>query len=284
MSKARSNGPRGCLPWVLGGVLLWLWFTGDHDQWRDVAPNVVQYDPSGLPGFRSPRRPLPKIGESFVIADPGPQQDSQGTAFAVDRDGTWLTAQHVTHGCDRLGLSDSNRIDPILDVVESTEADVSVIRNGPRPQFALALTDDLPAVGSLGYHMGFPAGEPSVVASRYIGQTYARRAGPGGQTEPILAWAEGERLPPADGSLGGISGGPTLDERGRVVGVNAASTPRRGRVLTTDPAAIARLVVASAAVDEPGEARALATPARAADLFRTLVERAIIRQVYCDVR
>ena len=32
-----------------------------------------------------------------------------------------------------------------------------------------------------------------------------------------------------------------------MVGVNAASTPRRGRVLTTDPLAVLRLVVASAA-------------------------------------
>ena len=278
MSKQRSSNRRGCLPWVLGGVLLWVWFTGDDPQWQNEPLTVEQYDP------RSPRRPMPQFGESFVIADPGPQQDSQGTAFAVDRDGTWLTAQHVTNGCDRLGLVSGDGIDALVDVFESTEADVSVIRRGPQAQFALALTEDLPEAGSKGYHMGFPAGQPSVVVSRYIGQTYAQRGGPGGASEPILAWAEGERFPPADGPLGGISGGPTFDELGRVVGVNAASTPRRGRVLTTDPMAILRLVVASAAVDEPGEVTDLATPAAAAALFRVLLDRGIIRQVYCDVR
>lgn len=278
MGKARGSNRRGCLPWVLGGVLLWIWFSGDDQDWQDTGLTVEQYDP------RSPRRPMPEIGESFVIAESGPQQDSQGTAFAVDRDGTWLTAQHVTHDCDRLGLVQDDAIDPLSDVFESAEADVSVIRRGPKPQLALALTEELPSEGSLGYHMGFPAGEPSVVVSRYIGQTYAQRGGPGGATEPILAWAEGERFPPADGSLGGISGGPTFDQQGRVVGVNAASTPRRGRVLTTDPMAILRLVAASAAVDDRGEVADLATPDAATALFQVLLDRGVIRQVYCDVR
>ncbi|MFN3474583.1 MAG: serine protease [Blastomonas sp.] len=278
MSSQRKRNRRGCLPWVLGAVLLWIWFSGDDAQWQDAPLTVERYDP------RSPRRPMPEIGESFVIADPGPQQNSQGTAFAVDRDGTWLTAQHVTNGCARLGLVSSRGVEALVDVFQSTEADVTVIRQGPQAQFALALTDEIPSEGSLGYHMGFPAGEPTVVVSRYIGQTFAQRGGPGGVAEPILAWAEGDRFPPGDGPLGGISGGPTFDQQGRVVGVNAASTPRRGRVLTTDPQAILRLVEASAAVDEPGVMTELATPASAAALFRALLDRGIIRQVYCGVR
>jgi serine protease Do len=278
MTSPRGSNRRGCLPWVLGGVLLWVWFSGDDEQWQDTPLSVEQFDP------RSPRRPQPDIGESFVIADPGPQQDSQGTAFAVDRDGTWLTAQHVTNDCDRIGMVGADGIDAISDVIESREADVSVIRQGPLPDFALALSDDIPPEGSLGYHMGFPAGEPSVVVSRFIGASSAQRAGPGGQSEPILVWAEADRLPPADGPLGGISGGPTFDELGRVIGVNAASTPRRGRVLTTDPMAILRLVVASAAVDDTGEVTDLSSPDSAARLFQALLDRRIIRQVYCDVR
>lgn len=278
MSSTRGTNRRGCLPWVLGGVLLWVWFSGDGGDWGDVPLSVEQFDP------RSPRRPMPGIGESFIIADPGPQQDSQGTAFAVDRDGTWLTAQHVTHDCDRIGLVADDGIDAVSDVVESREADVSLIRQGPLPEFALALTEDLPTEGSTGYHMGFPAGEPSVVVSRFIGASYAQRGGPGGEAEPILVWAEGDRLPPTNGPLGGISGGPTFDEQGRVVGVNAASTPRRGRVLTTDPMAIQRLVVASAAVDGVGEVTDLSSPDRAVRLFQALLDQGIVRQVYCDVR
>jgi S1-C subfamily serine protease len=278
MSKARTSNRRGCLPWVLGAVLLIVWFGGSEEEWGDAPLSVEQFDP------RSPRRPMPDIGESFVIADPGPQQDSQGTAFAVDRDGTWLTAQHVTHGCDRIGLVAEDGVDAISDVLESGEADASVIRQGPLPEFALALTEELPEEGAFGYHMGFPAGNPAVVVSRFLGAAYASRGGPAGQSEPILAWAEAERVPSFDGPLGGISGGPTFDEQGRVVGVNAASTPRRGRVLTTDPLAVLRLVVASAAVDESGEVTDLSSPDRAARLFQLLLDRGIIRQVYCDVR
>lgn len=278
MSTSRSASRRGCLPWVLAVVLLWLWFSGDRQDWGDTTLKVEQFDP------RSPRRPMPDIGESFVIAEAGPQQDSQGTAFAVDRDGAWLTAQHVTHQCDRLGLVADGGIEEVVDVVESAEADVAVIRQGPQADFALALTDEVPPEGSLGYHMGFPAGEPAVVVSRFIGATYAQRGGPGGLAEPIFAWAEEERFPNRDGELGGISGGPTFDRQGRVIGVNAASTPRRGRVLTTDPSAILRLVDASAVVDDQGQVTDLATPAKAAALFQVLLGRAVIRQVYCDVR
>ncbi|WP_373487168.1 serine protease, partial [Blastomonas sp.] len=218
MSRRTSGSRRGCLPWVLGAVLLWLWFSGSDDSWRDSDLSVQQFDP------RSPRRPLPDIGESFIIAEAGPQQDSQGTAFAVDSDGAWLTAQHVTTGCDRLGLARDNRVEAITDVLESREADVSILRSGPVAQFALRVADQAPASGDYGYHMGFPAGVPTVVVSRFIGAALALRGGPGGPQEPIFAWAEGDRLPAGDGPLGGISGGPTIDTAGQVVGVNAAST------------------------------------------------------------
>ena len=85
---ARKQGC-GCLPFVLGALLLAVaWGTQDA-----VIPplQVEQFDP------RSPRRPMPQWGdEQFVIEDRlGGPADSMGTAFAVDRDGAWLTAEHV---------------------------------------------------------------------------------------------------------------------------------------------------------------------------------------------
>jgi len=274
---------RGCLPWVLGAVIVYIWIAGGENDFGGQRVEIEQFDPE-LDG-RSPRRPLPQVaGESFIIEDSGPQQDSQGSAFSVDRDGIWLTAQHVTHGCDRLGLVDNDRIELVGRVLESREADVSIIRDGPRSTAALPISVEPPQAGDYGYHMGFPAGNAAVVISRFMGAASASR-GPGrAGREPIYAWAEEARSPASNGPLGGISGGPTLDSYGRVVGVNSASTHRRGRVLTTDPNAMMRLIDASGDVDEQAVVSPLPGPQDAVRRFRQMLAIGTIRQVYCDVQ
>ena len=51
----------------------------------------------------------------------------------------------------------------------------------------------------------------------------------------MLVWAETGRTEGLNGTLGGLSGAPALDDRGRVVGVTIAESPRRGRIYTTAP-------------------------------------------------
>ena len=111
---------------------------------------------------RSPRRPTPHwSSESFVIEDrPGGPTDSMGTAFAINRDGDWLTAEHVTHGCARIGLEDNGAARAVGRVLESGEADAALVRSGLESDVALPLAGRTPNVGTPGYHLGFPAGEP----------------------------------------------------------------------------------------------------------------------------
>lgn len=266
----------GCLPFILGALVLAVWFGGGRSPL--VPLEVEQFDP------RSPRRPLPQWGnESFVIEDrPGGPADSMGTAFAVDGDGAWLTAEHVTHGCARVGLEDDGYARPVSRVLESRESDAALIRDGIAIRARLPLSAAMPPSGSRGYHMGFPAGEPTLVTSELIGAADARRGG-GGRTQPVLAWAERARIPDGDGPLSGISGGPTFTESGHVVGINSASTDRRGRILTTDPEAMTRLVVASGAVDERAVAYPFADMADAMRRFAGWVDEGMIRRVFCDV-
>lgn len=265
----------GCLPMVLGGILLALWFGGGGQ----YAPplEVESYDP------RSPRRPAPEDGERYVIEDKGAPQDSVGTAFAIDSDGIWLTAEHVTAGCDRLGLADGRYARGVSRIVESRQSDAALIRDGLPSATVLPLGADVPQPGATGYHMGFPANEPTVVFSELIGATNARRGLGGLRSEPILAWAERARVPDGDGPLSGISGGPTLDSTGRVVGINSAATDRRGRVLTTDPRAIAGLVDATASVDERPPPGPIADRRAAVAWFTQWLDAGAIRQIYCDV-
>lgn len=265
----------GCLPFILGGLLLVGWFGQDVG----VPPlEVEQFDP------RSPRRPSPGWSdEQFVIEDsPGRRADSMGTAFAVDRDGAWLTAEHVTHGCTRVGLEDGRYARPVSRILESREGDAALVRDGVPSSAALPLSGRMPQPGTPGYHMGFPAGHPQMVLSELIGEANARR-GRSEVAQPVLAWAEKGRIPTGDGTLSGISGGPVFAEDGHVVGVNSASTDRRGRILTTAPDAITRLTAASGAVDERPVAYPFAGLADAESRFAAWLDDGVIRRIFCDV-
>ncbi|WP_097092419.1 S1 family peptidase [Novosphingobium sp. Chol11] len=265
----------GCLPLMLGGILALAWI-GEVTQ--PTPLQVETFDP------RSPRRPMPQWSdEAFVIEDrPGAPSDSMGTAFAVDRDGAWLTAEHVTHDCARIGLEEGGVARAVSRVVESREADAALVRDGLPSDHALPLSGRVPAPGSVGFHMGFPAGRAALVVSELIGAASARR-GRTEETQPVLAWAEVARLPESDDTLSGISGGPVFAEDGHVVAVNSAATDRRGRILTTAPDAMIRLVQASRAVNDQPVAYPFAGLADAEVRFASWLEQGVIRRIFCDV-
>ena len=230
-----------------------------------------------------PERPPLPGGDlpEYGIEEPARKQDSQGTGFAVSSEGVWLTAQHVVNGCDRVGLAtDTDRAERAGDVFQSRVSDAAVITGGLPSETLLALSRAWPREGDDGYHMGFPHGEPAVVHSRLMGRGQAVRLG---HSEPVLAWAEIARIPEFDHELGGISGGPTLDANGRVVGINSAAGERRGRILTTDPAAAVNLLEAAHLPAAGRAAAPIADMAGAAVRFQALLRGGVIRQVYCDV-
>lgn len=99
----------------------------------------------------------------------------------------------------------------------------------------------------------------------------------------MLAWAEHGRIPMGDGTLSGISGGPVFAEDGHVVGVNSAATDRRGRILTTAPDAMMRLVVASRAVGDRPVAYPFLDMADAQARFESWLAQGVIRRIFCDV-
>ena len=273
---------KGCLPLFLGLFLLLMWL--DAEDLQDPGIDVEQYDgEEWTEDDRGPRRPMPRSAERYIIQDQGPMRDSQGTAFSVDTDGVWLTAEHVTNGCDRIGILKNGRVILATRVLESRESDASIIRDGPASNASFALTTTRPRSGDRGYHMGYPGGQPVIVQSRFIGAAQAQRGLSSRRFEPIYAWAEIARIPRNNNPLGGISGGPTFNRNGQVVGINSASTDRRGRVLTTDPNAVKRLIDASGDVDEVGRAGAIGNANDAAAYFQQFIRRGLITQVYCDV-
>lgn len=273
----RQGGGCSLFPLVLFVVLAMLFFGRERRPEREPEINPRRpplEEPRPVPGLEPP----PEYG----IEDLDRAQDSQGTAFAISGSGLWLTAEHVVRGCDRIGLSmGPGQAQRVVQIYQSQVSDAALIADGMPSQRILPLAEREPAVDSLGYHMGYPAGVPAVVQSRLIGPGSAVR-GPS-RTEPVLAWAEVARVPEFGHALGGISGGPTLDESGNVVGINSAASERRGRVLTTRPDAGINLVRAARHV--PGNARG-APITRLGDavmIFEQLAGAGAIRPVYCDV-
>jgi S1-C subfamily serine protease len=263
----------GCssLPFFLFLLLFYLFSSRD-----DGAVERI-YVGDGANPRRPPIEMMPGTPE-YLIEQPVSPQDSQGTAFAIGSEGVWLTAQHVVQGCDLVGLATGPRTADAADrVVESTTSDAALIEGALRSPITLPLGADVPVPGSIGYHMGFPSGRPALVVSELIGEANVVR-GPS-RREATLAWAEIERLPDFGYALGGISGGPTLDRSGWVIGINSAGSERRGRVLTTHPEAIAGLIRQQAG----GAAAPIRGPGDAARRFQYLLDEGAIRQVYCDV-
>lgn len=258
-------------------------------------------------GNATPRRPDREEEEDepggilFQVADPA-RSSSLGTAFKVGGGTLWLTANHVVSQCDTVGLDmgtfHAASVEPGRSIPEADVAAIHLLAHVPQ---SLALASTPPKRGDVGYHMGFPRGHRAVVISRYLGEA---EVAIGSRTRsPVLMWVQKQRVPDFSGPLSGISGGPVLDSRGALVGVNIAYSERRGRILTAPPDAIAALLVAEDAVTfstaagqaarpemeglqetDSGEGPDLQAAALAAAQAARALERAgTLRRVFCRV-
>ena len=176
---------------------------------------------------------------AVVVRTPVSPGQGAGTACSVADSGVWLTARHVVEGCRSVaisigpgsGVAAQVRIDP------NAETAILITRGGSQ---ALPLAPDGGLKrGLAAFHPGFPQGQPGEAASRLVGRERLYPRGRDGGSEPVLAWAEIGRTEGLSPSLQGLSGGPALDPEGRVVGVTIAQAPRRDRLYTTTPAALA---------------------------------------------
>ena len=189
----------------------------------------------------------PSAADPTIVIEATPKKgNSTGTAFAIDERGVWLTAQHVTNSYRRVLIQTGPRRGmEATKVIEHPTADVAVVTTlrGASP---LPLSGRLDP-GQEGFHFGFPRGKPGEAHSQLLGRARLKTVGLRRHVEPVVAWAELRRHPSRLDALSGMSGGPVLDARGRVVGVTIATSRRRGRVFTAAPQSV-REVLSQAAV------------------------------------
>lgn len=234
MARRRSSGNGWVYILVTLMVLYNVFVMDDEGERRPRTQAPPEYDVEegeSIPG--------PRFNDPNVIVEALPPRNSQGTAFAISRDGLWLTARHVADGCRRLVLADTRGYKryTVTKVVIHPRADVALLETGGRTNpLKMGIADF--HRNQAGFHFGFPAGLPTAVDSRLLGRSVIRTQGFRRGQEPSLSWAEKRRVPERSGALGGLSGGPTLDDEGSVIGIAVAASRRRGRIESAAPASI----------------------------------------------
>jgi serine protease Do len=155
-----------------------------------------------------------------------------GSGFLITSDGLLLTARHVIDGADEVRVDlDDGRSFPGAVVARDAVLDVALVRlRGARglPVAALGSSDGI-RVGDRVIAIGNPFGlGPSVsvgvlsATARSVDDDTCARPGASGPEPACVPGTEGRYLQTDAAMNPGDSGGPLLDERGQVVGINTA--------------------------------------------------------------
>lgn len=241
--------------------------------------------PPPVPGEEGvPLGPASPFDPAVVVEMQDRPTPSSGTAFSIADRGVWITARHVVEGCGQVAIVVAEGRGVATRVSVDTQGDAAVlVSDGGSPAMPVIPLADAQKLkrGDRAFHPGFPQGQAGEVTSRLLGRENLVVRGRGARTEGVLVWAEVGRTNTLKGPLSGLSGAPTLDAAGRVIGVTVAEAPRRGRIYTTTPET---LLNAMAVAGQPASSLATGEPVntenygRVADALRRDLR---VAQVVC---
>jgi S1-C subfamily serine protease len=159
------------------------------------------------------------LGPTVICIEPprGENRGGAGSGVLLTPDGYALTNSHVAGGRSRLSAvtEDGDRLDAQL-VGDDPHSDLALVRLAARElPFAELGDSDALRVGQLVIAMGNPLGFRSTVSTGVVSATGRSMRGAGGRLIENIVQHTAPLNP-------GNSGGPLVDTRGRVVGVNTA--------------------------------------------------------------
>ena len=195
-----------------------------------INPAVVNVDATMAETATPRRRSVPTPRDHGLFEDPfqfGPQNDQlrrgAGSGFIIDRDGDILTNSHVVEHADRIIVKLSNGINLRARVVGSDpDTDIALIKvesAGALPVAPLGDSDTLRvgewvcAIGNpLAYEHTVTVGVVSYIGRKLFDKSLDNYI----QTDAAINF--------------GNSGGPLINARGEVVGINAAISQRASNI------------------------------------------------------
>jgi S1-C subfamily serine protease len=231
-----------------------------------VAPLGVQRDGDLLDAYsQAVVRVVRQIGPAVITVGGEQGRGGMGSGFLITPDGFALTNSHVVDGQKRLRVSTEEGDKLAAEVVGDDPAtDLALIRLASRDLPFIELDDsEALQVGQLAIAVGNPFGFRSTVSTGVISAVgRAMRSREGRLIENIV-----QHTAPLNP---GNSGGPLVDSRGRVVGVNTAIIAFAQGLGFAVPAGTARWVVSELLTHRRVRRLALGIRVKGADLPRWL--------------
>lgn len=159
--------------------------------------------------------------QQLVAGRQGPMERSgSGSGFVFTPDGLLLTNSHVVHLASKMTVlhQDGAREEASL-IGEDPASDLALLKvNGGGPWVKLGDSAQL-KIGQLAVAIGNPLGFDSTVTAGVISALGRSLRGASGQMMEDILQTDAALNP-------GNSGGPLIDSRGRVIGVNTATIPQ----------------------------------------------------------
>jgi putative serine protease PepD len=221
---------------LLGGVTaVGLWEAIDDDAATASAEPAAVSQPvaeGGLSVGEIAKRTIPAVVEisaqsqaqDFGPFSPGGEQTATGSGFVIDREGRVLTNQHVVDGADSVTVR----------FQDGKEVDARVVGSDASTDVALLqLEEDVDVEPlTLGSSSGLEIGDPVVAIGSPFGLEGTVTTGIVSALDRDLRAPDGFTIDGAiqtDAALNqGNSGGPLLDARGRVIGINSQIASESG--------------------------------------------------------
>jgi S1-C subfamily serine protease len=254
-----------------------------HEIYSRAAPGVVQ-----VAATQRVSAAADPFSDPFGFVGPQPRtQQVLGSGFVIDKAGHIVTNFHVVEGATRVEVSFSNdeRLPArVIGRDPSTDTAVLEVKAAARALTPLLLgNSDLVRVGDAVVAIGNPLGEDRSITSGIVSALQRSIVAPNGA--PI------DHVIQTDAALNhGNSGGPLLNARGEVVGVNSQIETAGGSgnvgigfsiPINTVKSVVAQLIAKGAVVHPYLGVEARAITPDIARLFRLPVQRGLLVGSVC---